>query len=40
MFVFILDPWLKNLQLIWDYVELEVVVDIGAKYDYEILMGH
>lgn len=22
MLVFMLDPWLKNLQLIWDYVEL------------------
>jgi hypothetical protein len=33
-----LDPCFKNLQLIQDYVGLEVVMAIAAKYDHTILM--
>jgi hypothetical protein len=33
-----LDPWYKSLQIIQDYVGLEVAMQIVTKYDHEILM--
>jgi hypothetical protein len=36
--ILILDPHFKNVQLIQDYVGLEVAMAILAKYDHTILM--
>jgi hypothetical protein len=38
MLVLMLDPCFKNLQLIRNYVELEVVMEIVVEYDRTILM--
>jgi hypothetical protein len=39
MLIFMSDPHFKNLQLIQDYVGLEVAVTIVVKYDHTILMS-
>ncbi len=33
------DPLLKNLQVIIDFVGLKLVVEIVAQYDYEVLLS-
>ncbi len=38
MLVLMLDPCFKNLQLIQNYVGLEVVMEIVVEYDRTILM--
>jgi hypothetical protein len=37
IFSIVLDPYLKKLKAIWDYVDNLVAIDVVAKYDVKVV---